>query len=441
MISALRKYLPLFLSLCLYYLFSITDRSEFWLLLLMYFGVFVNYFSLFKQKEAFSNLEFGIISFLFHAVFFISSPNLSQDVYRFILDGELLANGFSPYANIPNNLYPQSVANQQELIQKIGELSAGNFSSYPPVNQVFFYLPAKLFPGSIFAQITFFRILSVLSGFGVVFFLRKILNHFEKDEQLAWFYLLNPLVIIETTGNLHFEGIMAYFVISFFYFLLKKNIVFAAILFGIGTGIKLTPLLLIPLIFNFLNKKKALVFVAISGIIVLAPFLLFPIAEIQNLISSIQLWINSFEFNAGIYFLLRWIGFQLVGYNLIGIIGKFLAILSVILILFLSFRDKKMTFQQMLQNSVWIYFIYLLLATTIHPWYIIVPFAIGLLTNQRLFLIWTFLIFLSYSYYSIENSTFRTLVLFIEYGILAYIALTESFHNPLSLKNDSLHRY
>jgi len=69
-----------------------------------------------------------------------SWPSLSQDVYRFLWDGALFAQGISPYLYTPNSIINQqellgiTLPNSGALLSAMGSLSANNFSNYPPIN-------------------------------------------------------------------------------------------------------------------------------------------------------------------------------------------------------------------------------------------------------------------------------------------------------------------
>jgi exodeoxyribonuclease VII large subunit len=71
--------------------------------------------------------------------------------------------------------------------------------------------------------------------------------------QLAGIYALNPLIIIELTGNLHPEAIMILFLVLASILALSNRIALAAIPFGFAVSTKFIPVLFIPFLKIYLN--------------------------------------------------------------------------------------------------------------------------------------------------------------------------------------------
>ena len=57
------------------------------------------------------------------------------------------------------------------------------------------------------------RLFLLAGEFGTIWLLPKVLDQFGLPQKTSLIYLLNPIVIIETIGNLHFEGMMFFFVL------------------------------------------------------------------------------------------------------------------------------------------------------------------------------------------------------------------------------------
>ena len=83
----------------------------------------------------------------------------------------------------------------------------------------------------------------------------------------------------------------------------------------------------LPLLFRRLGWKKALGYYAVTSILLLLFFLPFLSgAFAENFFSSINLWFQKFEFNASFYYLIRWIGYEIEGYNIIAYAGPAMAL-------------------------------------------------------------------------------------------------------------------
>jgi hypothetical protein len=123
---------------------------------------------------------------------------------------------------------------------------------------------------------------------------------------------------------------------------------------------------------------------------------------IKDIGSSLNLYFQKFEFNASIYYLIRWIGIQWKGYDIIGQAGPWLAIVTFILVISLMIFEKRVTLKNGFRMMQWSLTIYLLLATTVHPWYITPLIAMSVFTEYRFAIIWSLFIIFSYSTYQVK---------------------------------------
>ncbi len=360
----------------------------------------------------------AITALLFRIVFLFAIPNLSQDFYRFIWDGRMLLEGFNPYLSLPEVWITQGdapIAQAQELYTGMGTLNGSHYTNYPPVSQ-FCYVIAALFASkSILGSAMVFRILIILADIGTFFFGRKLLQSFNLPEKRIFWYILNPFIIIELTGNLHFEAVMVFFIIWSLYLLHKGYWYWAAVVLALSVSVKLIPLLFLPLFFQkfILNKQKSFntssltiglpklvgFYSIVIGtcLLIFAPFL----SEefLANFSKTITLWFQTFEFNASIYFIIRWIGFQVVGWNIIETTGKILPLVVIVILLGLTFFKNNRSTPQLITAMLLGICVYYFLSTTVHPWYIAVPLSLCVFTNYRFPIIWSFVVIFSYTAY------------------------------------------
>ncbi len=324
-------------------------RTEYTKLLLLYTGLFILFYKLIRTYKSNFWMLAGV-SVLFRLIFLLAIPNLSQDFYRFIWDGRMILEGISPYLYTPESFISDGVfpiVQAKELYEGMGALNSSHFSNYPPINQLCFVL-AGLFAGkSILGSVIVLRVIIIGADVGILYFGKKLLQNFGIPVYNIFWYILNPFVIIEFTGNLHFESLMIFFLVWSLYLVQTKKWWFSAIVFSLSVAVKLIPLLFLPLYFQKLKLKKWIVFnsiVALSTLMLFAPF--YSHEFILNYAETVGLWFQNFEFNASLYYIAREIGYSFRGYNEIAIIGKYIAAMVVFYIMFMSvFRKNKTTIQ------------------------------------------------------------------------------------------------
>ena len=418
----------LFYGVFAYYL----DRSDFTRLILLYGALFFFCFKLIQfEKWNFKFLLFA--GLVFRIIFLFALPNLSQDFYRFIWDGELVASGMNPYLFSPDEIIAGAVSipeNGATLHENMGGLSARNYSNYPPLNQILFALATILGYKSILGSVISMRLIIILADIGVFIYGRKLLKNLNKSPHLIFWYFLNPLIIIELTGNLHFEGVMIFFFIAAMYLLTVNKWMVAAVLMAMSIQLKLIPLLFLPLFFRFFTWQKALVFYGIIGLGCVLIFLPFYSPEFtDHYLKTLGLWFSNFEFNAGIYNALKAIAaqFEIRPWNLIKSYGKITPFIVIVACMVLAFTRKRASLTSVLWAMLWVLSIFYFLSATVHPWYIIFLVILSLFTDYRYPLVWSALVFLSYSAYASEGYKEELWLIFIEYIVVFAFMFYEIF--------------
>ncbi|MBP7822161.1 MAG: hypothetical protein KA010_04510, partial [Saprospiraceae bacterium] len=273
--------------------------------------------------------------------------------------------------------------------------------------------------------IVLYKLPIVMADIGVVFLLKERLKTKSIAPNYLFAYALHPLILWEFSFNGHTECVMLFFLLLALRSYQQKEYLLMGLWMGFSIATKLTTgLVFLYLLFN-LDKKKRYPFLSgclICIIILFLPY--FDIKLIHHLSQSIGLYFHTFEFNAGIYFLLRESIQALVGYNPIKILGPMLSIvaLSIILYICVDARNKSEISDG---KIVSIFTIFYLLSTTVHPWYLCIPIAFGAIQNSKFIWWWGLLSMYSYLYYPFQSENAKLMLSLSIYAALIFIAYHE----------------
>ncbi|MFY0713799.1 mannosyltransferase [Seonamhaeicola sp. NFXS20] len=438
-LSVLKTYkktlLLVLISCVLYIAFAYSlERTQYLKLIGLYTALFVCFYWFLKTYKQHTQV-LTVIAFLFRAIFILAIPNLSQDFYRFIWDGNMTILGLNPYLSTPEHQISQGLLsgfqNKMELYVGMGKLNASHFTNYPPVNQFCFVL-SNLIPGtSILSSVIGLRLIIIAADFGILYFGKKLLQILKQPVHTIFLYILNPFIIVELTGNLHFEGVMIFFLIWSLYLLVSGKWAWAAVVLALSISTKLIPLIFLPLFLQWFtsnttsNKQgitKLILFYAIVGgvtLLLFAPF--FSSQFISNYTETVALWFQNFEFNASLYYIAREIGYAFTGYNQIAVIGKIIPVVVVLFVLIISFFRKNKTPITLITAMLLVLSFYYFTATTVHPWYVATLLVLSVFTKYKFPLVWSFVIVLSYLAYiqtGNANKHENLIVIAIEYLIV-----------------------
>ncbi|WP_375325547.1 mannosyltransferase [Flagellimonas sp. GZD32] len=430
----LHRYPILFAVACLLFYWSFAYhlvRTDYVKLFMLFGALFYLYYKL-MQFEKWNFKFLLVVGILFRLVFLFAEPNLSQDFYRFIWDGELIKNGVNPYLYTPDQIIEQGkivFANMKELREGMTDLNARHFSNYPTVNQLFFAISAFLGGGSVLGSMIVLRLIIILADLGTLYFGRKLLQNINQANHMAFWYFINPLVIIELTGNLHFEGVMLFFFVWAAYLISKNKWLWATPIYALSIMVKLMPLLFLPIFLKYLGLKKSAVFYTLTGIgclVLLLPF--YSPVFIDNYSDTLALWFHNFEFNASIYNVVKKIAvtyFQAKPWELINTYGNLIAKIVIGLALLITFIRKNRSLQSVITSMTLLLASYYFLSSTVHPWYIVFLLGMAIFTELNFPLVWSATVILSYYTYSNPDFKENLWLLAVEYILVFGVFLYE----------------
>lgn len=414
-----------------------TPRENFNQFISLYFAAFIVFYAIWLNKQGWNFKLFFGVAVIARLILLLAVPELSNDFYRFIWDGEMMVSGINPYAHVPNELISQqpfySDLYMRTLWHGMGELSQANYSCYPVFNQVLFAIPAYLFD-SIQANVIFYKLMLIAADIGVILVGKRILQQLQKPTHLIWLYALNPFVILEFSGNLHFEGVMIFFLLIGLYGILKNNWMLGAVGFALAIQIKLIPLILLPFMLKKLKWQGALGFVAFTLFLVIG-ISLFLLNEsfYNNMMTSVNLYFHTFEFNASVFNLFREYSFATLGYDNIAKDGPLLSKITMISLALLAIFRSYLEPKDLFTASLFALGIYYLLATTVHPWYVATLLILSVFTAYKFALIWSATVMLSYFAYSNPDFAENGSLIFLEYILVIAVAVYEIIKNTKSI--------
>jgi alpha-1,6-mannosyltransferase len=379
------------------------------------FGLFFGLYAwvVFFQSNPFSEQQtrfFLWLSIGLRVLLLFSIPNLSDDYARFLWDGHLTVAGIHPFLHLPtyfidNQILPQGIG--PELFEKLN--SPNYYTVYPPVCQAVFALAAWLFPTSIWGGVVVMKLFLLACEMGTIWLMYRFGSvTAERNKLSVLAYALNPLAILEITGNCHFEGAMIFFLLAGLLALRKSKIFQGAIYWALATASKMLPIMLLPIVWRWLGFRKGLKFNVIFGLtclVLFAPLL----AVLPNILESLDLYFRQFQFNASIYYLVREVGFMQTGWDIGESSGPVLGGLTVLGVMIIAWRTHRISWDQLPESFkhsgslhaplLFALTLYLSLSATVQPWYLTVPLALSIGTRWRFMVLWSALSALSYSHY------------------------------------------
>ncbi len=403
-------------SLLIYMSFPIAQQGKsipmFMIIYAIEFILCFGLFYLLREKDVERGDIKLIILFavLFRIVLVPSNISTSDDVYRYIWEGKVVAHGENPFLYPPDSkeLLP---LHSKDFPEKV--TYPHMTSIYPGAAQSVFAL-GYLISGE---NDTGLKLLYLLAEFITMLFLFKLLGNYKIPERNIILYAWLPLPIMEFFINSHIDVIGLMFFIISLYLIEEEKLHIGAFLFGLAISIKPYAMIMLPFIVLYKGWKKGLLFGIVSVFVFVLSMLPFLSAG-EKIFSSFMAYSSSWSFNGSIYSLVSLITKN--GYTAHAI--SFVLLAGGLIFLFVYTKSSwKYLFYS------WV--IYIAFMPTIFPWYlcwiaILIPFV-----PHSAVIIFLFLINLSnFSPLQTEWKEF-TWVYLLEYipffGLLLYGWLTK----------------
>src|SRR2546426_1272935 len=192
-----------------------------------------------------------------------TAPTLSEDVYRYLWAGRLVAHGVNPYPHAPSD--PTLERFNGELLHHLNHANVPTIS--PPAAQLLFGAVAL-----VSATPTAWKILLLALESALVLALLRLLwgRGLPSDRLLLYYW--NPLVLVESFGSGHVDLVAAALLVAALALYEAGRPARAGVVFALAVLAKYVPGLLIP----WLLRRRAWILLAsaaVTAAIVAAPFL------------------------------------------------------------------------------------------------------------------------------------------------------------------------
>ncbi|MBK7872219.1 MAG: hypothetical protein IPJ74_16870 [Saprospiraceae bacterium] len=381
-----------------------------------------------------NNISFWLgLGILLRIVLVFSFPNLSDDIYRFYWDGLLSTHGYNPFVYLPDYYIQNNILSEYltpELYNKLN--SKDHYTIYPPILQAIFAIAAWLSPKNIIVAGIIMKFFLLLSEIGSILLIKKILQKFKLPEKNILLYALNPLIIVEIVGNLHFEGFMIFFLLLSLWFIINNRFTLSAFAMAGAIASKLLPLMFLPFLIARLGWRRSIIYFLMIGLLLLALFIpLINSLFFENFGNSLNLYFRQFQFNASVFYIIKWFNKIFFGdAYIIKTVGPILAMITFFSIIILTFIRKNKDLIFLPESWLFAISIYLLNTPIVHPWYITLPVTLSLFTKWRYPIIWSGVVWLSYSHYWGGGFQENYLLIVTEYVIVTLFFIWELWWRP-----------
>jgi len=192
----------------------------------------------------------GIVAFsaLMQGVLIFSRPTLTDDMYRYVWDGRVQAQGISPYRyppNAPELLYVRD----KEIYPSINRKPI--VTVYPPAAEAAYFLLWRIWPDNVH----WFQAAMAMGGLLAGIFLIGLLRDLGRSPARALIFLWSPLLIFETAHAAHIDGLVLPLLIGTWWARAREKDALTGFLLGAATAMKFYPALLLPFLWRPQDSK------------------------------------------------------------------------------------------------------------------------------------------------------------------------------------------
>ena len=202
-----------------------------------------------RASESGSLRQILFFAILFRVTFLAATPNLSDDIYRYVWDGRVQLAGINPYQHPPES--PSLMALRDDAVYP--DINHKQIRTiYPPVAQLFF-AAVSFIDASPLAM----KVLLTLCEIIMLVVLLKMLALRGLPGSRLLLYAWNPLAVLEIAGSGHVAALAIALLMWALSLLLRERKQAAVVALAIAVLAKLVPLLTVPAFWRQMGTSTA----------------------------------------------------------------------------------------------------------------------------------------------------------------------------------------
>lgn len=263
-----------------------------------------------RKSIAWSPLLIISIAVLIRIPFLLRTPELSDDIYRYVWDGLQMTKGYNPYSLAPSDT---QLAGESSVLLLRHVNHPELVTIYPPAAQLVF-----AFGSFLSMSVIGMKTVLVVMDIAACIVILRVLSVMHLPAWRAVLYAWHPLPVIEIAGSGHIDSAGLLFLLLCFMLVMsgkqspepplqlkgplpspfKKKFLFlsAGMVFACAVFVKLFPIIFLPALIIFIPARKRLIFLAgfLSAILGLTlPFL----PDFLNMVITLSVYLQNWEFS------------------------------------------------------------------------------------------------------------------------------------------------
>ncbi len=290
-----------------------------------------------------------LVAAILRAIFLLTDPVLSDDVFRYVWDGRVQHAGINPYLYTPND--PNLTALRNEIPEIYAGINNKDIPTiYPPLMQLLFYAAT-----AVSSSLLWMKALFTLFDVALIFALARLLSALGLLPLRALVYAWSPLPIVEIAGSGHNDVAAVFFLVAALWAFERRRPL-GSIALATASGLaKLAGFALLPIFARFVRLRT---------------FWTVPLATALTVIPYASA--GELAFRGLREYALRWRGNDSLFHILFLLTGSLssakLAVAAILVALTLGLLRRK---TPPVPAFFWTLGAILLLTPTLHPWYLL----------------------------------------------------------------------